>query len=329
MDTIRKNLSSLSGDILLHSETMSKKKNIFPSNISLMIVSKLVPSKKFIRCHLPYRPENLSVCLIVKDVDKLDYNKTVDAWKLRWKADSSAVPISCAVPTFLPLRELKIAYQTFAAKQRLSATFDLFLADRRIMHHLPTKLGKAFYGRARGKTPVPVDIAKRNVVQVVENELATTLFQIRGLGTSESIPIANTHTPLNQLKDNILHVCEKVCSDWPDGGLDNIRSMYIQCPKGNIPIYFDPSEAPVLQIDSRMNHLNKQDQRVPPLTQSAQNGAPEKPLLTSRKMLTADLLAQVSEDLPIPSGGLTSRKRNALGRSKPSDTHKRTKLRKK
>ncbi|THD18308.1 Ribosomal L1 domain-containing protein 1 [Fasciola hepatica] len=292
MDSIRHNVNCLTKKVLEQPKPDAKRApSLLPPNVSLLIVSKIVPRKKSIRLSLPHCVDDPSVCLIVKDTDKRDYNRSVEAWKLRWKTDKSKAPeLRSRVPnpTFLPLRELKLAYQTFSSKRRLAATFDTFLADRRIIHHLPTKLGKPFYGEARGKIPVPVDLATGNVVRKVCAEINTIIFAIRGAGTSESVPVGTMQLKLDQLKENVLSVCEIICTEWPDGGLDNIRSIYIQVPRANIPIYFDSSEpsldlvAPV-PIESVVSSMKANTVRS----------------------LTKDLINKVAEDLPLPHGGLS------------------------
>ncbi|TGZ67031.1 hypothetical protein CRM22_005011 [Opisthorchis felineus] len=293
MEVIRKNVNSLSEQLLRSKKPSSRPLSLLPENVGVMVVSKVVPSKKLLRVQLPHCVPDLSVCFLVKDTDKTDYNKSVDAWKLRWKTDCMKRHSSTlSVPTFIPLRELKLAYQPFASKQRLAATFDLFLADRRIVHHLPSKLGKAFYGCGRGKIPVPVTLTTCNVVDVLEKERNTMLFQIRGLGSTECASVGDLRLSLSQLKDNILTVCERICKDWPGGGLCNVRSIYIQCPGGNIPLYFDATELPLDTIVAESSQLVK----------TKELNSPSGKQYT--KQLTMDLLSRVAEDLPLPTGGL-------------------------
>lgn len=210
MESIRQNVDSLSKKMLERPKPDSARApSLLPPNVNLLIVSKIVPEKKLIRLSLPHCVDDPSICLIVKDTDKRDYNKSVEAWKLRWKTDKAKAPeVRSQVPTpaFLPLRELKLAYQTFASKRRLAATFDTFLADRRIVHHLPTKLGKPFYGETRGKIPVPIDVVKRNIVRTVCAEMNSMVFAVRGTGTSESVPVGTMQMKFDHLKENVLSI---------------------------------------------------------------------------------------------------------------------------
>ncbi|KAF7262486.1 hypothetical protein EG68_00255 [Paragonimus skrjabini miyazakii] len=258
-------------------KTSKKAPTFFAQNVSILVVSKIVPCKKFFRVYLPHRTKEVSVCL---------------------KVDPALSSIPC--PTFLPLRELKLSYQPFAAKERLSATFDVFLADRRIVHHLPGNLGKAFYGRNRGKIPNPIRLTNCNIVEAINKEVNYAIFQVRGNGTSDSLPVGNLELPMKHLEENILSVCESICSEWPGGGLDNIRSIYIQCPSGNLPIYFDATEAPISVISSSSPNLAS---RGPSVTGTIQTQVLTGSAVRPSKRLTRELISQVAGDLPVPHGG--------------------------
>ena len=156
---------------------------------------------------MPHRPSGIAVCVIVKDLKGVDYNASSVVWKQKWKADGgglSPIPV-----TFLPLSELKLCYQTYESRRKLAATFDVFLADNRIIHHLPTNLGKAFYGKAHDKVPVPVDLVKKDLVKTVDEGIHSCLAFISGKGTTDSVVVANTSMPRTQIKENIIAV---VCS---------------------------------------------------------------------------------------------------------------------
>lgn len=315
METIRHNIAGLTKLNICVPQTDSKI-NLIPPNVVLAVVSKLIPSKKILRINLPHRPSDLSICLLVRDINKTDYDKTVASWKRRWHFDSQKTKLSPpAIPsvTFLPLRELKLAYQPYAAKRRLAASFDVFLADKRIVHHLPSKLGKSFYSESAGKMPIPISLTNCNLVDAVTNQLNTVLFAVRGNGTTDSAVIGNVMFGLDQLKENILTVCEKICSDWPGGGLTNVRSIYVQTPSSSIPIFFDPSEAPLSQICANLALLPKSShkrQSANLIRRLKAKGVevPTKNLANKvtelHKGLTPRLLAQVAEDLPLPAGGL-------------------------
>ncbi|CAL8070053.1 unnamed protein product [Calicophoron daubneyi] len=309
MESIQDNLNSLSMEMLKDSKGSKKLPPLLPPTVSVMIVSKVVPPKKLIRIKLPHLSDNISLCFLVKDMRKLDFNKSADAWKLRWKTDlakSDLSPLNLPSPTFLPLRELTLAYQSYSSKRQLAATFDVFLADRRIVHLLPTKLGKAFYGETRGKIPVPVDLSgSRNLAKIAHTECSTVLLAVRGNGTAESVPVGNIELPLQHLKENILSVCEKVATEWPSGGLSNVRSIYVQSGKQKIPIYLDPTEANLSAIPPDVQRYAEAKLNMSVIqtnTDGEKSNAFDR--IKKPKKLSMNLLSRVVEDLPLPEGGL-------------------------
>ena len=49
----------------------------------------------------------------------------------------------------IPITKLKTNFKSFEAKRQLSASYDLFLADRRLYQMLPRLLGKKFFEKKK------------------------------------------------------------------------------------------------------------------------------------------------------------------------------------
>nr|CDS28191.1 sterol regulatory element binding protein [Hymenolepis microstoma] len=248
MDLVAKNLSDEALDLVVGDNSVRKsKKLLFHPNVVLSFVGKLALPKSTIHAKLPRRPSDVDVCLIVKDLKKADYNASNDLWKRKWKADSVNTSTSLTV-TFLPISELKLCYQSFESKRKLASTFDIFLADRRIVHHLPTNLGKAFYGKSRDKIPIPVTI-DGNLVKAVEEALNSCLVTISGKGTTESVVIGNTSLPIEDIRENTLSVV---------GGLKTIRSIYLRGNGPSVPIYYDNTDANTEESKANLKVIKSQ-----------------------------------------------------------------------
>ncbi|CAH8549092.1 unnamed protein product [Heterobilharzia americana] len=308
MDVIEANLNNITDDTF-KTPANAKTLSLIPDNIHLVVISKLsIP--KIIRVNLPHRSKELSVCLIVKDYRKDDYEKSTESWKRRWNMDLKKSELSHPdIPsvTFLPLRELKVAYQTFASKRRLAASFDIFLADKRIVHRLQNKLGKAFYQEVSGKFPVPTAFSNSNLVDTVKKQIHTSLFAIRGKGTADSLIIGDALFSASEIKGNVISVCEKLISEWPGGGLVNIRSIYIQSPNISIPLYFDETEVPLTTISEKLSNLPQAVRRksrvlIKKLNDTCNDipiiSKPEK-LKQPLRRLSKELLSQVADDLSL------------------------------
>lgn len=216
MDLIEKNLDETLSLVFIDIGTRKNKKSLFVPNVILSFVGKLPFPKKSIHANLPHRPSGVDICLIVKDLKKTDYNASTDLWKRKWR--SGAANTSDLSVTFLPISELKLCYQSFESKRKLAATFDIFLADNRIVHHLPTNLGKAFYGKARDKIPMPVSLNGKDLVKAVQNALNSCLVNFSGKGTTQSVVIGNTSLSNSELKENALSVVRQysLCTDISD-----------------------------------------------------------------------------------------------------------------
>ena len=202
MEYVEKNLSDDVVSLLtkIANEKTAKKSLFFP-NVLVSFVGKMALPKMTIKAKLPHRPAATSVCALVKDLKGADYNTSTNIWKQKWRADGADISV-----TFLPLSELKLCYQSYESRRKLAASFDVFLADKRIVHHLPTNLGKAFYSNARDKIPIPVDLDVKNLSEAVNEGLHSCLLLISGKGTTESIVVANTGMPAVQIKENIISV---------------------------------------------------------------------------------------------------------------------------
>ena len=92
-------------------------------------------------------PEPRDVCLIVKDLEKgikPDHEPTLNHFN-EILADKGIDNITQVIS----LRELKVEYKEYEAKNSLCQKFDIFLIDDRILRLVPKFLGKRFYSKKR------------------------------------------------------------------------------------------------------------------------------------------------------------------------------------
>ena len=92
-------------------------------------------------------PEPRDVCLIVKDLEKglkTDHEPTLNHFNdlLSSKGIDNITQV-------ISLRELKVEYKPYEAKNALCQKFDIFLVDERILRLVPKLLGKPFYSKKR------------------------------------------------------------------------------------------------------------------------------------------------------------------------------------
>ena len=78
-------------------------------------------------------PDELDVCVIVKDPPR--------DMKTQFEKDD------VKVAKVIGLTKLRKRYRTFEARRQLCASYDMFIADSRIMEMLAKSLGKTFFSK--------------------------------------------------------------------------------------------------------------------------------------------------------------------------------------
>lgn len=112
----------------------------------------------------PFIPPN--VCIIVKDPQ-------------RTYKDILIPNLEC-VQKVIGVGKVGKKFHSFESKRKLRDSFDLFLADQRVLPLLPKSLGKTFL-KTKSKVPVSVDLTK-NPVEAVKTVFESTFMHI-GNGT--------------------------------------------------------------------------------------------------------------------------------------------------
>jgi ribosome biogenesis protein UTP30 len=150
---------------------------------SVMVSTRRVPqraSNKLVPIPLPHPLLSLDVaevCLIVKDHQGEGHK---DAKR------KVAEMEKCGVAKVLGISKLRNNYKPHEAKRKLCDSYDLFLADARVLPLLPKLLGKTFFKKKR--QPVPVDLTKKDWPAQVRKAAAAT-YARRGAGTCVSVKV--------------------------------------------------------------------------------------------------------------------------------------------
>lgn len=167
--------------------------------------------------------EMLNVCLITKDPHR-EYKEKVTG--LGIKSISKVIGVS----------KLRTDYKPFEVRRQLCNSFDVFLADERVLPLLPKLLGKTFFDKK--KLPIPVDLSvksealKAELTRAIE---ATSLNLSSGPCTSVKIGVSSQSSA--DLKENISSVLTKVVATVP-GGWKNIRTIHLKTATSlSLPLY--------------------------------------------------------------------------------------------
>lgn len=181
-----------------------------------------------IRLPLPhpiYDSQNAEVCLFVKD-HKGEGHK---AAKLRVKQQKVA-----GVAKVIGVSKLKGKYEPFEAKRQLCNSYDLFVADDRVVPSLPKLIGKSFFKKK--KVPIPVNLQTKDWSSQIQKALGGTYFHRNG-GNCLSVRVAKNSMSSEDCTDNIVAVVEgaveHISKKW-----SNVQALHLKSVNSvALPVY--------------------------------------------------------------------------------------------
>jgi len=166
------------------------------------------------------------------------------------------------VTKVLPFMNLKRNYNTYKLKRDILNSYDLFLADERIIPLLPPVLGKAFF--TRKKQPVPVLMKGQNFhTQIAKARDSTYFFPTHG--PSCSVRIARASFDAGQIVANVMGAIEHIVKRIPQGWR-NIQGIFLKSTKSAaLPVYSAlPEQTHTLIDPSASDSKRKRKGPVPP-----------------------------------------------------------------
>jgi len=174
--------------------------------------------------------ETAELCLIVKDHQGEGHKEA----KKR-----VAEMEKCGVAKVLGISKLKANYKAHEQKRKLCDSYDMFLADDRVLPILPKLLGKTFFKKK--KQPVAVDLTKKDWVSQVHRAVSSTYLHING-GTCVNVKVGKSTMTNEAIVENTLAAIEGAVSKIPRRW-GNVQSIYMKTPDSvALPIYTAPPE---------------------------------------------------------------------------------------
>ncbi|KAL3138723.1 hypothetical protein ABBQ32_006478 [Trebouxia sp. C0010 RCD-2024] len=175
--------------------------------------------------HPIYDSRNAEVCLFVKD-HKGEGHK---AAKLRVKQQKVA-----GVAKVIGVSKLKGKYEPFEAKRQLCNSYDLFIADDRIVPSLPKLIGKSFFKKK--KLPIPVNLQTKDWSSQIQKALSGTYLHRNG-GNCLSVRVAKNTMSQADCTENIISVVEgameHVAKKW-----SNVQALHLKSVNSvALPVY--------------------------------------------------------------------------------------------
>ncbi|KAK5703475.1 proteasome-interacting protein cic1 [Elasticomyces elasticus] len=231
--------------VLTTKKHMSDKKRLKPGKIVLP------------HPYLNVQDEGFRICLITADPQR----------KYKDIVDSPGFPegLKKCVTRVLGLEKVKARYKSFESRRQLLGEYDVFLADDRVITHLPKLLGKVFY-KGGSKRPVPVNLqGKRQSVdeqgvkriklseggsKVVKNDLqpkdlaAEIDRAVRSAlvhlapSTTTAVKVGRATMEAEHLVENVNAVVTGLVDKYVPQQWKNVRSVHIKGPNtAALPIY--------------------------------------------------------------------------------------------
>ena len=155
---------------------------------SVTVSTRRVPqrgSNKLVPIAIPHPLLDLStaeVCLIVKDKEGEGHKEA--------KRRVAALEDKCGVAKVLGISKLRNNYKPHEAKRKLCDSYDLFVADARVIPILPKLLGKTFFKKRR--QPIPIDATKADLGAQIRKAAAST-YAHAGAGTCLRVKVGRAH----------------------------------------------------------------------------------------------------------------------------------------
>jgi len=213
-------------------ETAAKAKTELISDEKEAFIWMLITTKKFSETvkSKPYRiplkhsivAPDAEVCLITKDPQKT-YKELLHAKDVK------------RISKVMGVTKLREKFKPFEAKRKLCASYDLFLADDRVLPLLPSLLGKTFFEKK--KQPIPVNLSAGNLKGEIERAISQSTYMFLNIGTSMAIKIGTTGLSSSQVRENIEialpAVVERIPKKWR-----NLQAVHIKTANStSLPIF--------------------------------------------------------------------------------------------
>ena len=196
--------------------------------VSLMIGLRAIPKKgntgKPLRIAIPHslHGEDPQICLFVKE----------EAAKLlKTRLDKTPVP---GLAKVIGLDKLRKTYKQYADKRELCASYDLFVADERILPMLAGQLGKTFF--AAKKQPIAVKIQGNKLDKSVKSARDSTFLYL-GRGDCVAVRVGRTDFAEDDLAENVVAAMMGAV-DRIKGGWGNIQCINLKTTSSvALPLY--------------------------------------------------------------------------------------------
>ncbi|CAA6661319.1 unnamed protein product [Spirodela intermedia] len=142
-------------------------------------------------------PGAAEVCLIADDRPSAPATPAAAEERIR----DEGIPVS----EVITLSGLRADYKAYEARRKLCGSYDIFVADRRILPLLPRLIGNQFFKKK--KQPLPVDLSRKGWPEQLRRCLASATLYIR-TGTCCQLDVGRGSQGREEIIDNVIAAIE-------------------------------------------------------------------------------------------------------------------------
>ncbi|XP_059471840.1 ribosomal L1 domain-containing protein 1-like [Neocloeon triangulifer] len=247
----------------LHAKSLGDKVNLLGGNegepifLNFSQYRMLDGPSRILRMDLPHSllEETSDVALIVPDLEHKTKNPDNEAVAQLYESRLRARGLKQRIQ-IITLRQIMTEYKTYESKRKLCNSFDLFLADGRIIGRLVPLLGKHF--QTAKKNPFPVRTQPiATLVTSIHKAMSKTMMPLNSKGNSRTTRIGHTNMEPSQIAENAIEATKAICKELP-GGWPNIRNMHlISLRTPSVPFYMsikNPNEIKITSTRKIVKH---------------------------------------------------------------------------
>ncbi len=207
--------------------------------------------------------DSVDLCVFVKD--KAEAEKWLDERNVK------------TVKKVISLKELRTGFQTFQQRRDLAASYDVFLADDRIINMLPKTLGRVFMNT--NKRPLPLRLAQKGNITGdlgarIRRSVESAYLSLSG-GSNYTMRAARWRwKDENQIVENIMDCIAAGVQKCP-GKWKNIQALHIKTGKSvALPVYTSlPEDIQDKDEEGAVETKDKSTKKRPRPSDAAENEA--------------------------------------------------------
>jgi ribosome biogenesis protein UTP30 len=170
--------------------------------------------------HPLYSVDETEVCLFVKDHQGEGHKQSKN------KVKAEKIP---GIAKVIGISKLKTKYESHEKKRQLCNSYDLFMADDRILPSLPKLIGKTFFKKK--KHPIPVKLSGKDWAGQVRKACGCTYLHLKG--SSLTVRVAKVSQAEDVCVENVIQAIEGISKKVPA-----IKALYLKSLSSvALPIY--------------------------------------------------------------------------------------------